>query len=559
MALSAAATSSTGRLSPRRVRIPMPLVASADREQAVLHAAPHNEHRLRHPPAGTDRRPDPRSRRLRFARTLRSARCAMADWAFYFSAALCAVFMVRVLGADWNSHFRAIWPDALFPKEGYVPIARLGPFRPRFYFAFRPIGYPLYLWAFGRSSHPAVIGQAALYCAAVLGLCTTAWKVFRSRVIAGLTIALILGIAVQPKYSHVDHPDPQRVALDHCWIRGDRRVVAFRRRTHTQARDLGLGIRHRLVSDSRLERLRGHRGDRSGCAVDRMASTELRQKDPAGAGFRRGRLGLHRRATRTSRRKAVDRRHSCCRISSAFASCPTRLCRTGSPSTACPSMTRCVRRSGKAGFEDTFWRSTDPKFARYFRWSNSSGRTTYARSLSRCRRTTATCSTKTCRRCSTPTCRTTTRITCTALFLIKCQCNSAARRRVKGLTIWLFLAGVALAATAGAAVRLRRRRYFGLALFGLVALALALSELFFAWFGEPLEIQRHAIGAVSMLAVLLVIIVATGVDAIVEMITAGRRKPDDTPNGEAPDSTIPDDSAPDDSAPDDDEAVSLGV
>src|SRR5262249_7175380 len=122
-------------------------------------------------------------------------------FAFYLSAVLCALFMVRILGKDWNTGFPASWPDALFPKEGYVPVAGLGPCNPRFYFHIRPIGYPLFLWVFGRNSHPVVVAQTALYCATVAALCTTAWRFLRSRVVAGLTIAVLIGIAIQPKYA----------------------------------------------------------------------------------------------------------------------------------------------------------------------------------------------------------------------------------------------------------------------------------------------------------------------------------------------------------------------
>src|SRR5215813_275497 len=69
-------------------------------------------------------------------------------FAFYLSAVLCALFMVRTLGKGWSTGFPTSWPDALFPKEGYIPVAALGPFNPRFYFAFRPVVYPAFLWAF---------------------------------------------------------------------------------------------------------------------------------------------------------------------------------------------------------------------------------------------------------------------------------------------------------------------------------------------------------------------------------------------------------------------------
>jgi hypothetical protein len=183
-------------------------------------------------------------------------------------------------------------------------------------------------------------------------------------------------------------------------------------------------------------------------------------------------------------------------------------------------------RAGKAGFEDTFWRSTDPKFARYFKWSDTSGRITYARSL-----------------LALPTHYRNmfykdlpTMLDADMSYYdshhvygrlpheMPMQAGGPSTR--KGLTIWLVFSAIALVTTVLAALRLRRRRYFGLAIFGVISLTFALAQLFLSWFGEPIEIQRHAIGAVCMLAVSLVIVVATGVDAAVEMIRFNRRRPD---------------------------------
>jgi hypothetical protein len=469
-------------------------------------------------------------------------------FAFYLSAALCAVFMVRVLGSDWNSHFRATWPDALFPKEGYMAVAGLGPFRPSFYFAFRPIGYPAYLWAFGRSSHPAVIGQAVLYCASVVGLCTTAWRVFRSRVVAVLTIALLLGVAVQPKYSmwttqilseslsisigfaaiaawwrFAAEPTRKRAiwgwvfVIAWCLVRNSNVVAAVAVIVPTtlliawRARRLETKIRRALVIGAAVLVFTGAY---SYVSQETGGPSKLVLQDLIGV------------------RVLPDPT-----LSSWFAA-------HGMP------LDDALRtRTGKAGFDDTFWRSTDPKFARYFKWSDASGSTTYARSL-----------------LALPTHYRNlfykdlpTMLRADMSYYdshhvygrlphqMPLQLGGPSTR--KGLTIWLMFSVVALAATAAATVRLRRRRYLGLALFGALSLTVALAELFLAWFGEPIEIQRHAIGAVCMLAVLLIIVVATGVDAVVELITVGRQKPDGTIDGAAPENTAPDDS----------EAVPLGV
>ena len=82
----------------------------------------------------------------------------------------------------------------------------------------------------------------------------------------------------------------------------------------------------------------------------------------------------------------------------------------------------------------------------------------------------------------------------------------------EGLTIWLSLAGAAIAAALLARQRARRR---GIVLFGTTALVLTLVELYTTWGGDPVELQRHLIGALSRLSVVLVIVVASGVDAAI--------------------------------------------
>ncbi len=98
----------------------------------------------------------------------------------------------------------------------------------------------------------------------------------------------------------------------------------------------------------------------------------------------------------------------------------------------------------------------------------------------------------------------------------------------KGLTVWMILAVLALAVTTMAAGR--RAQYRRLAVFGAVAVFVALTALFVSWFGEPLEIQRHTIGAVHQLSISLVIVVATGVDAAISILRGAHV----AANGEAP-------------------------
>ena len=83
----------------------------------------------------------------------------------------------------------------------------------------------------------------------------------------------------------------------------------------------------------------------------------------------------------------------------------------------------------------------------------------------------------------------------------------------KGLTIWLGAAVAALVATF--VLARRRKRSAGLAVFGAAALLLTLTELYMTWGGDPVEMQRHMIGNLSRLSVILVIVIAIGLDALI--------------------------------------------
>ena len=61
---------------------------------------------------------------------------------------------------------------------------------------------------------------------------------------------------------------------------------------------------------------------------------------------------------------------------------------------------------------------------------------------------------------------------------------------------------------------IRDRRRMRTAVFGATALLLTIVELYLTWGGDPVEMQRHVIGALSRLSMILVIVVASGVDAV---------------------------------------------
>jgi hypothetical protein len=118
----------------------------------------------------------------------------IATTVFAGSAALVAVFLLRVLGGPWP-HFASPFPES----AELLKSARLGPLHPRFWFGARPPLYPLFLWVLGRSTTLIVIAQAGLYVAVVLFLCRSVTRVVRTRIAAVLAIVFVVAIAAEAR------------------------------------------------------------------------------------------------------------------------------------------------------------------------------------------------------------------------------------------------------------------------------------------------------------------------------------------------------------------------
>ncbi len=442
------------------------------------------------------------------------SRTRSARIGIYVSAALSALFMMRLLAEPWHTHFHPVWPDALFPKEGYVPVAGLGPFRPRFYFAFRPVGYPLFLWLFGRSSHLVVIAQTALYCASAVFLCWTAWRILRSRVVAVLTIVLIVGILTQAKYALWN---TQILSESLSFTFAFAAIAVWWRfaagPTRTRAIwGFALVIAWSLVRDSNVVAVTVVLVPATLLAswLGTRLEWRVRKVLAFGAialvvtmGYSYASQEISHRADLQFQDLMGVRVLTDAKLSHWFST-------HGMP------IDEVRDRAGKPGFADTFWRSKDPRYKKYFDWSKSSGRRAYVQSLF-----------------AMPT-------HYRDLFykdlpgILKADMGYydtyGAYNRLprqlpyqvggpttrKGLVVWLLLGALALAATfvASRADRL----YFRLAVFGLGGVLVALAAIFSSWFGEPLEVPRHAIGGVNALQLMLVIVVATAVDAVVHLV-----------------------------------------
>ena len=125
-------------------------------------------------------------------------RCAL-----YLSAVVVALFLLRVLGDRWRTHFPPQFPDALNPgrSDTYYAVASLTPFNLNFYWAPRPVLYPAFLWLFKRNSHLVVLAQMSAYCASFAVLCVTARDLLRTRLVARATVVLLVLVAAQGRFA----------------------------------------------------------------------------------------------------------------------------------------------------------------------------------------------------------------------------------------------------------------------------------------------------------------------------------------------------------------------
>lgn len=112
----------------------------------------------------------------------------------YLVALVAAVFMVRLLGAPWP-HFPLSFPDSF----SFLKVARTGPFHPSFYFDERPIGFPLLAWTVGRSSTLVVVAQTLLYVGAFYVLGRVLTRELSSRLVGGVAIVFIVALAAEPR------------------------------------------------------------------------------------------------------------------------------------------------------------------------------------------------------------------------------------------------------------------------------------------------------------------------------------------------------------------------
>ncbi|MBU3688629.1 MAG: hypothetical protein B7C54_10940 [Acidimicrobiales bacterium mtb01] len=112
-------------------------------------------------------------------------------------AVFVAAFLLRTLGPVWRSGLRPEYPDSF----SFLDHAGIGPWWPSFWFGERPVGTPLVAWFLGRNTGAIVLVQSAAYALAVAVLGATLLRIVANRVIAWMAVVGVALLAVQPRFA----------------------------------------------------------------------------------------------------------------------------------------------------------------------------------------------------------------------------------------------------------------------------------------------------------------------------------------------------------------------
>ncbi len=107
------------------------------------------------------------------------------------------MFAIRVLGARWPGKFRIFFPDSF----SFIDVARHTPFSPSFYVAARPIAYPTLLFLLGRSTVVTVVVQTLLYGLVYLFAAFMIWRILRNTEARLVGAVLVIMIGLDPRFA----------------------------------------------------------------------------------------------------------------------------------------------------------------------------------------------------------------------------------------------------------------------------------------------------------------------------------------------------------------------
>ncbi len=107
------------------------------------------------------------------------------------------VYVVRVIAPGWRSGFPSFFPDS----ASYTAVSRMGPFDPAFWFADRPFGVPLTLWLSGGNDRAFFLIQTLLFVLALAHLSSVLLKVIAPRWLAWIAVAAVTSISIHPRFA----------------------------------------------------------------------------------------------------------------------------------------------------------------------------------------------------------------------------------------------------------------------------------------------------------------------------------------------------------------------
>ena len=128
-------------------------------------------------------------------------RLADRTWLSSAGVVLCgvgvALFMVRVLGAAWPGRYRIFFPDSF----SFINAAKLTPFSPAFYAAERPIAFPTLLFLLGRSTVVTVVVQTFLYATAYVFAARIVCRLLHHDEVKVLASFMVVMIGLEPRFA----------------------------------------------------------------------------------------------------------------------------------------------------------------------------------------------------------------------------------------------------------------------------------------------------------------------------------------------------------------------
>jgi hypothetical protein len=403
--------------------------------------------------------------------------------------------------------------------DTYYAVAHLTPFNPSFYFAPRPIGYPAFIWLLGFNSQLIVVVQTLGYCGAVAFLCATVHNLVTTKWVANVAVALIVVIAIEGRFALWTTQilteslgfSLGMVALALWWraaAGGSARTVtwawawtiAWALERDADVAPIVLVIVPLAVAAALLARKLTPEVRRrllAGAAVAIFACVYIYGAQQVG---KRNRLPLYGNV--------------------GLRILPDPSLRAWFVKGGMPLDAALESRTGKSEFDDNRFFENSPSLAAFRRWASGPGGRRMLESYvvrspdwyrMLAKQWTSILSEN---YAAYDTYGASHRLPTRPLGQLGGPENG------RGLAVWLVTAGASLAVAAA----VTRRR--AVVVFGAGALAAALVELYASFVGESFEVQRHVVGAVNRVSLVLVVCIAIGADLLSQRWRASQHRTD---------------------------------